>query len=168
MSEEKLRLQLVEAYDKAFTERVKQAIETKENDYIVTLIGELMERLNNLTPSRKDLHNNLRSAVDLVLIKQMLDNNAFDAAEFYKVITALLERAENIQAPADKEHTENIRRDLQSLTPEMSWADAVGPFFLSLNKVIDLIEKRRQDALNDPFIQALLKRTAELKAEKNK
>lgn len=164
-----MRTAVIQAYEYEYVEKIKHAIASKDFVYIVELIEEIINRLNNLTPNRPDLHTDLKSAVDLELIKQMLDHNAFGSNEFYQIVESFLQRIELIQAPIDKHKCDTVRLKLNNLSVTMSnnmiWADVVAPFFLDINKLIDYIYKRREEALRDPIVRAMLQRVAELRNE---
>jgi malate synthase len=163
---EQLHKQVREAYNRAYLDRIKKAITEGEHEYISSLIQEIRDRIKGLVPNRSDMHRGLDSHIDMVLIKQMLENNAFGAEDFYNVINTFLQYIEDLQAPVDKPELDAVRAKLNSLDGTLSWADAVSPFFLDINRMIDLIEKRRKDALQDPIILAMLKRSVELRARK--
>lgn len=141
-----------QTFENAFIETIKKAIQNKNVVYIVQLLEEINKRLNNLVPSRKDLHESLEKEVDLELIRQELEHDAFGATEFYQVMNAYLCRIEMFQATADKDQLDIVRTKLETLDGTMSWADIVAPFFLDINKLIDIIDQRKKDALSNPEI----------------
>lgn len=165
---EKLRTQMHQTYERAFVDRVKQAVNNQEHDYIVSLIKEIRERLKGLVPRRSDMHANLDTHIDIVLIEQMLKNNAFGASDFYQIIDAYLQYIKDLQAPVDQLELDKVQAKLNNLDDSLSWADAVAPFFLEVNKLINRIEERRRDALKNPTVLAMLQRAAELNVKFSK
>ena len=51
-------------------------------DCIKRLCAEIIKRINNLTPQRIDLHENLESNIDIYLIPQMLEYSAMESSDF--------------------------------------------------------------------------------------
>lgn len=144
-------------YDSVYVDNVKQAIIGKDFNYIIELIEEIINRLSLLTPnSFEKRRENLLLQIDLDLTKQMLENNAFGANEFYHIINTFFDQINELQAPIDKYQLDIIKNKLNNIDSSQTWADIVSPFFLYINKLIDLIYKRREDALNDPVIVAML------------
>jgi hypothetical protein len=169
ISEEQIRAlkkQFGEQFDKAYIARVVQAVEKKETDYIVSLIGEIGNRICSLTPTRTDLHQSLLSQVDLVLIKQMIEHDAFGPTEFYQVMDSFMSRMEMLCAPADQKHIDVLRTRVNTLDGTLSWGETVAPFFLEFNRFIDLIEQRIAAVRADPTMMALIRRKKELEASK--
>lgn len=160
--ETKLKEQFINNFHKAFINRVKEAVEKKESNYIISLLSELITRLNNLIPRRIDLHESLKSQIDLVLIKQMIDNNAFSSTDFYYIIDGFIERIEILQAPIDSYLLEEFKIFINSLQ-DYSWGEALGKCILEMNKIIDTVEKRIKESLKNPIVQEYLR----LKLEKN-
>ena len=163
-----LKKQFGEQFDKAYVQRVVEAVEKKETDYIISLIGEIGNRICNLTPTRSDLHQSLLSQVDLQLIKQMIDHDAFGPTEFYQVMDAFMSRMEMLCAPADQKHIDVLRTRVNTLDGTLSWGETVAPFFLEFNRFIDLIEQRITAVRNDPTMMALIRRKKELEAAAKK
>lgn len=158
MNEEKLRNQIREAYNRAYIDRIKEAINKGKHEYIANLIQEIRDRIKTLIPRRIDMHKGLDWHIDMVLIKQMLVNNAFGTADFYNIINTFLQYIEDLQAPVDKPELDKVRTKLNSLDGSLPWADAASPFFLEINKLLDLISKRREDALKNPTVMAMIQR----------
>ena len=159
----KFRQQLTEQFHKSFIDRVEIEVDKGDAKYIISLLQELIERLNNLVPNRKDLHQSLNSQIDLKLIKQQIEHQAFDSNDFYCVIDGFTQRIKLLQAPAD----ENVLNDFLSLVNNMKewkWGKAVGKCILEMNKIIDLIEKRIKEALQNPIVKEYIK----LKQQQNK
>lgn len=160
-----MREQLVRNFNQAYTERIKLAIENGESKYLSEVLSEIIERLNSLIPNRKDLHQQLKQNVDVELIEQMIDNRAFDSKVLSDIIGSLLTRITLLSAPADKPKIERVRKDMEEISTE-SWAEAVAPFFLKINQLIDVIERRLKLARENPFLKALITRSEELRRER--
>jgi len=145
-------------YDSIYVDNIKQAIIRRDYKYIIELLEEIINRLSLLTPnSFEKRRENLLFQIDLSLIKQMLENNAFGANEFYHIINTFFEQINKLQAPIDKHQLDIIKNKLNSIDSSQTWED-IAPFFLYINKLIDLIYKRREEALNDPIIVAMLQK----------
>jgi len=156
MNEERLYTQIRENYDLAFVARIKEAVTKGEHKYITDLIREIRDRIKRQIPNRKDIHESLDSHIDVDLIQQMLENNAFNTDDFYNIINIFLQYVEELQAPVDNSMLEIVKAKLNNLE-EKTWADAVAPFFLDVNQLIDRIEKRRHDAMQNPFVMAMIR-----------
>jgi hypothetical protein len=141
-----MQQQITESFHRAFIERIKEAINNREYYYIVNLLEEILQRLCSLIPRRIDIHQNLAREIDLVLIRQMLENNAFGNQEFEQIMNTFFRTISWLQAPIDRAELEEVKGEFNSLDGTISWAESVAPFFLKINKLIDRIEQRR-DAL---------------------
>lgn len=166
MDEEKLRKQFTQAFKKSWLKRVETAVSNSDIPYIISLLDEISDRLSRLTPKSKEKSKkNIDSEVDLVLIKQMLENNAFDANEFYKVVDVYLGQIEELQAPADNVKLQEVKDKINSLNSTQTWGEAVAIALLDIHTLIDLIEQRIRETVNDQNMVAILKNYAELKAK---
>lgn len=80
---------------------------TKDDiDWIIRLCKELKKRINDLTPSRMDLHNDFDKSFDIDLIQQMLTNDAFDESDLLSFAQTLEQKLLSLCAPA---HDEKIK-----------------------------------------------------------
>jgi hypothetical protein len=162
----RLRDQLQQQFEKAYIDRVTEAVnnasDPEEAKYVTTLIGEISGRCNNLTPKRRDLHEALNAEVDLELILQMLENSAFGPTEFYTVMNAFLNRLGTLCAPVDDAQITSFRERMNNTEEFSTWGEFVAPFFLDFNKFIDVVEDRVAEARGDATIMKIVKHRAEL------
>lgn len=135
-----MREQLMDWFHQEFQRRIAEAIRGRNYDYLAVLLEELVERINSLAPARKDLHQALRRAVDLELVRQELQHGAFGPAEFRTVLFALLDQIAFFQEPEDYPKTEEIRKEIANISLEQTWEEVVPPLFVKLHERINEIE----------------------------
>lgn len=148
----------IEGYNRAIQEFrehyqdfVRETIINNDIPMIIELIEEIIWRLCDLTPHRVDLHDSLKRTVDIELIKQMLEHNAFGSQDFYNMITGILDRIELLQAPADNYKIAELKNRLSG-----NWEDVVALVFVEIHKLIDEIIDKAKKALADPTIRQYL------------
>ena len=110
-------------------------------DWFVRLCAELRNRLNALTPRRKDLHDQLNNSVDVRLLEQMLKHEAFDHDDFMQLVENIFKRLELLCAPDQDIEIANLKLRILS----SSFKDAVYLLVMETNKIIDTIEARLQN-----------------------
>jgi hypothetical protein len=131
-----------EQFEKAFVNRLKEAIEGKEVEYVVAIIGEIRDRLKNLVPNNKKYQEALDSNIDLVLFKQELEHDVFGDKEFYQVVETFITTIKELQPPSEDADTDLIKKEIQQMVEQkLSYSEAVPKIVLRLNKKIDRIYK---------------------------
>lgn len=116
-------IDVVYAADKTKEERVspdrlRRAEDPIDYQMLLGLLVEQKDRIASLTPSRADMRQQLEDAVDVQLLKGMLENNAMKAQDMLKLQGFLISRVMDLQAPARVEATrqwwESYRQECSS------------------------------------------------------
>ena len=116
----------------------KERLNAEDVDWIMRLCEEIKVRLNNLTPRRKDLHADLNAAIDSQLLKQMLENSAFDNNDFANMVDVIFTRLKMLCAPVQDRY---VREQQDVILQQDSFGKAVSKLILESNKIIDEIEQ---------------------------
>lgn len=88
------------AMDDLLVDTMSQKMDASQIDWIIRLLKETIDRLNNLTPSRKDLHSELKGNVDLDLIRQMMSHEAVEENDVTFLINTFYDRIQMLCAPS--------------------------------------------------------------------
>ena len=115
----------------------KESLNSEDVDWILRLCEELKIRLNNLIPSRKDLHRDLNAALDSQLLKQMLEHAAFDKGDFQNMVNVIFSRLKMLCAPVQDRY---VHEQHEKILQQDSFGQAVSILIMESNKVIDEIE----------------------------
>ena len=111
-------------------------------DHILKLIAEIRDRLAAVCVRRAHIVN---EQIDIELLKQMFENNAFDAQEFGKVcffiMTTLEEYCSADELPKVKAWAQAQREILQG---EIKYAEWIPQFFEKVHEFIDVVEGQIQ------------------------
>jgi hypothetical protein len=127
--------------NQCFMDMIKQGIEEKQFDHLLTLITEVRDRLNRLTPNNRRLQESLNTSIDMDLIKQELEHDAFGPTEFAALTGTVLERLRMLQSPADDIKTNQLETDLYTrANAGAKYAELVPWFLIQVNQRIDKIE----------------------------
>ena len=126
---------------KAWVDLIRQELVNKEYDHILRLIDEIRDRICGLTPHRIDLHESLRTSVDIPFIKQMLDHNVYGPNEFKTLIDVFLDRILLLQAPAHRSQATDLKQLAHAQLDTPQWGIYIPELFLGVNKLVDQIEE---------------------------
>ena len=142
--------QIRENFLKAMQDSLEKSMMMKdisnvEVEWICKLCVELKQRINNLTPSRKDMHEELDKSIDLVIIKQMLRNDAFEKEDAFHIINCIFERLQKLCAPCQDE---DIKQVITKILSMKSIPRQLSSLIMESNRIIDEIEKLYQDFHN--------------------
>ena len=139
-----LQMQIKETIFKAMQDLLEKNVNNdklnaKDIDWLISLCSELKTRINKLTPSRKDLHTQLNSAVDVQLIKQMLENNAFETKDAIDLINFVFEhRLKKLCAPCQDEKVAEVHEKILNCE---NFGKQISYLIMESNIIIDEIEK---------------------------
>tara|TARA_A100001015_G_C14973621_1_gene706236 strand:+ start:72 stop:500 length:429 start_codon:yes stop_codon:yes gene_type:complete len=99
-------------FRKAIREKIKETVSTnctiEDAKWICNLIIELVTRINNLTPRRKDLHNEINSSIDIELVQQMLVHGAADDSDLQPLCKLVMKRLGQLCAPVQDQDVAKI------------------------------------------------------------
>lgn len=122
----------------------KEELNSEDVEWIGVLCEELVFRINQLTPNRKDLCDELQKSIDVGLLKQMLKHNAFESSDIQNMIGIILSRLKMLCAPSQDNEICKLENKLRSLPTE----DTIPAFIWDANVIIDEIEFLKDQFLN--------------------
>ena len=138
--DQKIYQQVEDNVKKAFWNMFYDNIENKNYIMIPDMLLDVKNMLLKLIPNRSDIHNRFNNEIDIELIKQMVENNAINSDEIYKIMISIIEYIKMLQAPEDDSKTqlflENINKWFKN---EKSYAFILTNYFkqvfLNLEKI---------------------------------
>ena len=138
-----LENQIKNQFYKALEDSLEKMLNTqpmKQNDikWFIELCEEIKQRLNSLTPNRKDLQNQLNTSFDTQLIKQMMENQAFEHNDIIHVTNCVFERLMMLCAPVQDKQIQQLKNEIEN---EQNFGAGIAKLILETNKIIDEIEK---------------------------
>lgn len=140
---EQIRKQMHTAFKDLLTQTFRKA-QLEESDilWIESLLTELRDRINGLTPSRQDLHASLNSAFDVKLIIQMLRHGAADCNDLIMIAHTITERLATLCAPVQDESV----AALKSIVANAEDMNAcLAALLYESNVIIDEIDRLNED-----------------------
>jgi len=115
---------------------VTENMNEQQIDWTVQLLSELVNRINNLTPNRKDLQNALIRLIDIDLIKQMLEHDAIEKNDVIVLVTAVYDRLLMLCAPSQDE---KIMTNRETCLEQPTTAKMVGYLLSTCDELINEI-----------------------------
>lgn len=88
------------AMDDLLNDTMSSKMDESQINWIISLLKETIERLNQLTPSRKDLHSELKGKIDLDLIRQMMLHEAVEENDVCFLIDTIFDRLQMLCSPS--------------------------------------------------------------------
>ena len=81
--------------------RIKLASQPRDavGSGFLSFLQDIVGRISALIPSRSDMHDQLNTALDLALLKQMVENNAMTAKDLVSVLSTLVSFIARLQSP---------------------------------------------------------------------
>ena len=139
---ESLQAQIKETFYKALTDLLEKEVQQSELDgktitWLIELCEEMKIRINKFTPRSKALHNELETSIDINLLKQMLQNSAFDDNDLKQLITVIFDRLLMLCAPSQDKEIKMLKNEILKLP----FQKAIPKLILETNKIIDSIEE---------------------------
>ena len=136
-----LKLQVRETFYKAMKDSLCTIVDVNDMSpdnvrWLTELLTEIRDRINKLTPSRRDLHIKFEQSLDTNLVSQMLQNTAFDMEDFKHIVDCIYERLKMLCAPSQDAHVNSTHQKILNLP----FGPAVGTLIIETNKIIDEIE----------------------------
>ena len=120
----------------------KEKLETKDLAWIKELCIEIIQRINQLTPNRTDLHQQLESSIDVELIIQMLNHSAIEISDFVQILNVTFDRLKLLCAPSQDIDIDNTKNNILQ-QPTLS--ESIVNYILESNRIIDEIEDLYRD-----------------------
>jgi len=151
-----LEHQIENAFRQSFHDKIVNDISNKEYDYVIDNILNIIDRLQELTPNNKRQQQYVQNIIDIELIKQMLNHDAFDFSNLYDIMNQIHSVFQEYHAPIDKSTYQTEFNELiekmgllsQSTNIDVAYSDIVIQFLETSNKQINVLQKRIQDFYN--------------------
>lgn len=123
--------------------------ELKVNDHkrTIELLNEIKIRLKQLIPSREDLHQNLDDSIDIDLIKQMIEHNAFNNQDIKKLALYIGHFIRNLEAIEDDVDTDAWIKTIEE--DKCTLVDLFKTAFRKIEKVESDRERFRQFVMRE-------------------
>lgn len=93
---------ITETMRMAFWDKMEDDIKNKEYDSVIAVLEEIRDGICDLVPSREDLHQSMYEAIDIDLIKQMLQHNALDNSYIFNLIQFIVTKLKSFDSLEDE------------------------------------------------------------------
>lgn len=103
------------AMDDLLIDAMSAKMDESQIDWIIRLLRETIERLNQLTPRRKDLHSELNGKIDLDLIRQMMSHEAVEENDVCFLIDTIFERLQMLCSPSQDKQIASEKEECKSM-----------------------------------------------------
>lgn len=140
--ENQIRQTFMKAMQDLLNKSMCDKLSDRDIEWLVELCNELKYRINNLTPSRKDLHIQLNYSIDTELIKQMLSNNAFDDNDINHIVNCIFERLKMLCAPSQDNEVAALHIRISNIK---NFGEKISCLIIECNKIIDSIELLKRE-----------------------
>ena len=155
---ETIKNQVKETYEKAFWDNLRHDIENKTYSSFISILGEIKERIANLTPNRADIHKLLDEYIDIELLSQMLKHNVADDTYFFKLSHYIIERLKELEAPVDNESTKKWQNEIDEIfKKKIIFIDYFPNFFKKVFIKLEKIENETKEFKKTEIYQELVK-----------
>lgn len=155
---ETIKNQVKETYEKAFWDNLRHDIENKTYSSFISILGEIKERIANLTPNRADMHKLLDEYIDIELLSQMLKHNVADDTYFFKLSHYIIERLKELEAPVDNESTKKWQNEIDEIfKKKIIFIDYFPNFFKKVFIKLEKIENETKEFKKTEIYQELVK-----------
>tara|TARA_R110002074_G_scaffold16248_2_gene54511 strand:+ start:2911 stop:3426 length:516 start_codon:yes stop_codon:yes gene_type:complete len=144
-----VKTQLVEQYQLAFTDLLRENLESETPDWgwVQRLHAELRDRICNLTPNRVDIHVDIHDKMDSEIFYSMISHGSFDSVNLQALINFVFTRIRELEAPAKNTITdEKLQEILELFQSENATIATIVPVF------IQAANERLDDVYNDKEI----------------
>ena len=131
--------QIKEQFEKAFFDLLDQD-GSNSLEHLRTLLTEITETLCSFVPNRTDIHKEIHENIDVDLIKNMIENNAFDDKNLYNLAVYIISLIKRFQpAVMDEDVNEWEQGMLQQFTEKFEYSDFLVTFFRSVFNMLENI-----------------------------
>jgi hypothetical protein len=135
-------------YDMVATTVAKETLTEADADWLASLLAELRDRLNALTPNRPDFHAELARSLDVPLARQMLLHGAADESDVIRLVEVVHDRLKMMCAPVQDADVDDMRAACLS---EASPAHCLATLLTRADRILSFTE-----ALNQQIQQQIL------------
>lgn len=138
---DEMEMQIRAAFLKAMSDLLQRSASEMKNEdieWFLTLCEELKSRINDLTPSRHDLHSELDSSIDIVLLRQMLTNSAFEKRDAEQLVNIIFGRLKSLCAPVQDNKVQLVHVEILNMD---NLGQQISTLIMKANMIIDEIEE---------------------------
>ena len=125
---------------KAFWDNIYADIENGDFKKVIGLVDELLTRLVNLVPNNNKVQEQIKQEIDIELITQQIENNAFDKDDFSLMFDCFCKWITHLQSPAWDESTRNFRNAIKEGIETEGHVKMIRYALDGLNDIITIIE----------------------------
>ena len=152
--------QIEQSVKKSFWVQFSTDIENKNYSQIPGMLEDVRRMIFELIPNRNDKHEEFDLEVDFLLLKQMIDNNAINTEDIYKIMMSTLEYIKKLQSFEDDIPMEEF---IQTLTDWFTKGDKLYSFIFTeyFKNVFTKLEKIKDDC--EEVHRQVAKKEVELK-----
>ena len=136
-----MQQQIHNTLEKAWIDAITEKLKNDDWDIFINLLQEILTRLKNFVPNRKDLHERMDASLPCDLIKQMIDHKAIEEEDFRKYFSILLNWVKEFGAPEDDTTVNLTLAKIDNISIK-SYAETCPPVLLEINKHVNTIENR--------------------------
>lgn len=151
---------IYETLKRAFWDKLQDDLLNKEYTGMINVLRELREKLCNLVPNRRDLHEEYHEFIDVDLIKQMLDNNAITPSYILSLVNYIISVLKQMDSLSEEYFYDMWQTELYKFLVDEGVAnEVILPIFLRESYTrIELIEKHIETFKNSSMYKAILER----------
>ena len=133
---------------------------------LISIIEEVKTMLYCCVPSRLYIHQEIDYHIDIQLIVQMINNDAFDYEVIREFCMYIVNKIKSFQGEYMDEDLEEWRSNLNEyIDTGMPYHEYFTYFFSQVMERIEIILQDMKEAKEDPLYQALLERRREIEEQ---
>ena len=140
--DENIQKQIKETVYIAFWNLLYEELNSKPpiHDKLISLLTELRDTFCNFVQNRTDIHKEIHEKIDVDLIKNMIENDAFDDKNLYNLAVYIISLIKRFQpAIMDEDVNKWEKSMLQQFTEKFEYSDFLVTFFKSVFNMIENI-----------------------------
>ena len=135
-----IEAQIRDQYYKAYKDVLEEQLNNDRFHWVCNLHKEIVIRICQLIPKRKDLHDQIAENMDPVIFKQMLESKTYRPEDFVKLVQYVFGWIKKLCAPArDAEIDASLNRLFGMMQNRATLGKLVPEFVFSVHKHIDQI-----------------------------
>ena len=98
---------------KAFWDNIYNDIESGNFTKIIVLLDDLIKRITNLIPNNDKMQDEIKKELDIDLLKQQIENNAFEQDDFSNMFDCFCKWILYLESPAWDKSTRSFRNAIK-------------------------------------------------------
>ena len=130
---------------KAFWDSIYEKIEQQDFSSIISILHDIKNRLLGLIPNNNKIINEINNELDIDLIKQQLENNAFDCNDFLTMFDCFCKWILFLGSPAWDNTTKSFRNSIHNGVKEEGYVKMLKYALDGLNDAITITEYEVED-----------------------